>query len=118
MANTKKIYRYTAGGSGSSTQVDDVKVVREREGLVLRGANYLLGRLPFTKNEFEHWSPARRILVGYLLWLLVLPIWPLVIITVLWGNTKLLRRGLVFMILGIVAVLWFWFLLDLLGVLW
>lgn len=118
MANEKKIYRYTAGGSGSSTQVDEVKVVSEKEGIVLRGANYLLGRLPFTKNEFEHWSPAKRIIVGYLLWLVVLPIWPLVVIAVLWINHTIKQRKIVtFTLLGSVAVLWFWGVLSLLGIL-
>lgn len=117
MANEKKIYRYTAGGSGSSTQVDDVKVVSEKEGIVLRGANYLLGRLPFTKNEFEHWSPAKRIVVGYLLWLVVLPVWPLVVIAVLWVNHSLKRKASTFIVLGIIAALWFWGLFGLLGLL-
>lgn len=117
MANEKKIYRYTAGGSGSSSQVDDVKVVSQKEGFVLRGANYLLGRLPFTKNEFEHWSPVRRILTGYLLWLVVLPIWPLVVLIVLWMNGKVTRKGFVFSTLGLIAILWFWLILSLLGVL-
>lgn len=118
MANTKKIYRYKAGATGSSIEAENEVIQTEKVGTVLSGSNYLLGRLPFTKNEFEHWPSVKRMVVGYLLWLVVLPIWPLVIITVLWGNTKLLRRGLVFTILGIVAVLWFWFVLDLLGVLW
>jgi hypothetical protein len=91
--------------------------VSQKEGFVLRGANYLLGRLPFTKNEFEHWSPVRRILTGYLLWLVVLPIWPLVVLIVLWMNGKVTRKGFVFSTLGLIAILWFWLILSLLGVL-
>lgn len=115
MANEKKIYRYTAGGSGSSTQVDEVRVVSEKEGVVLRGANYLLARLPFTKNEFEHWSPAKRVVIGYLLWLVVLPLWPLVVMVVLWPSRALKRRGVTFALLGLVALLWFWSLFSILG---
>ena len=117
MANEKKIYRYTAGGSGSSSQVDEVKVVREKEGIVLRGANYLLGRLPFTKNEFEHWSLAKRIIIGYLLWLVILPIWPFVLIAVLWVNRTIKRKATTFIILVVVAALWCWMLFSLLGLL-
>jgi hypothetical protein len=117
MANEKKIYRYTAGGSGSSTQVDDVKVVREKEGIVLRGANYLLGRLPSTKNEFEHWSPVKRIIIGYLLWLIVLPVWPFVVIVVLWVNRTMKRKVSTFAVLVLIAALWCWMLFSLLGLL-
>jgi hypothetical protein len=117
MANTKKIYRYKAGATGSSVEAENEDVQTEKVGMFLSGSNYLLGRLPFTKNEFEHWSNTKRLLVGYLLWLLVLPVWPLVIIAVLWSNTKLLRRGLIFTVLGALAVLWFWSILSLLGVL-
>lgn len=117
MAGEKKIYRYTAGGSGSSTQVDEVEVVSEKEGIFLRGSNYLLGKLPFTKNEFEHWSKLRRIVTGYALWLVVLPIWPLVVMAILWVNGKVTRKALTFTVLGLVAVLWFWLILSLLGVL-
>lgn len=111
----KKIYRYTAGGSGSSTQVDDVKVVHEKEGMVLRGSNYLLGKLPFTKNEFEHWSKAKRIILGYVLWLLVIPVWPLVVIAVMWVNRTIKRKVSTFVVLGLIAALWFWGLFGLLG---
>ncbi len=118
MANEKKIYRYTAGGSGSSTQVDDVRVVREKEGFILRGANYLLGKLPVTKNEFEHWPLAKRIIVGYLLWLIVLPLWPLVIMVVLLINRAIKQRIiLTYFLLGLLVVLWFWLLISLLGIL-
>ncbi len=115
MASEKKIYRYTAGGSGSSTQVDEVEVVREKENMVLRGANYLLGRLPVTKNEFEHWSKVKRVVIGYLLWLVVLPIWPLVVLVVLLIGGRVARKGLAAVLLGFVALLWFWLLISLLS---
>lgn len=117
MANEKKIYRYTAGGSGSSTQVEDITVTSEKEGYVLRGANYLLGKLPFTKNEFEHWSKLKRVVVGYLLWIVVLPIWPLVMIIVMWVNHAMRRKFSSYALLALVAVLWFWGLFSLLGLL-
>lgn len=117
MANTKKIYRYKAGATGSSIEAENEVIQTEKVGTVLSGSNYLLGRLPFTKNEFEHWSKLRRIVIGYALWLVVLPIWPLVVIAVLWINGKVTRKMLTFTVLGLVAVLWFWLALSLLGVL-
>lgn len=117
MANEKKIYKYTAGGSGSSTQVDEITVTSEKEGYVLSGANYVLGKLPFTKNEFEHWSKLKRITVGYLLWLIILPIWPLVTITVMWINHTMKRKVSVYLSLALVAILWFWGLFSFLGLL-
>jgi hypothetical protein len=117
MASEKKIYRYTAGHSGSSTQVENVTVVHEKEGPFLRGSNYLLGKLPITKNEFEHWSNARRIILGYLLWLVVLPIWPLVVLVVMLVNRTIKRKVSTFVVLGLIAALWFWGLFGLLGLL-
>lgn len=117
MAGEKKIYRYTAGHSGSSTQVDEVSVVHEKEGAVLRGSNYLLAKLPFTKNEFEHWSSARKIVLGYVLWLVVIPIWPLVVIAVMWVNHTIKKKVSTYIALGLIAALWFWGLFGLLGLL-
>lgn len=117
MAGEKKIYRYTAGHSGSSTQVDTVKVVREKEGVFLRGSNYLLGKLPFTKNEFEHWSTAKKVVIGYLLWLVVLPIWPLVVLSVVWINGKVVSKLRTYTMLILAAVLWFWLIFSLIGIL-
>lgn len=113
MAREKKIYRYTAGGSGSSTQASDVEVTKESVGFVLRGANYLLERLPFTKNDYEHWAKIKRIVVGYLLWIVVLPVWPLVVAGVLMFNGKVARKGITYGLLALVSLFWFWALVGL-----
>jgi Excalibur calcium-binding domain len=49
-------------------------------GFFLRGAVWLLSRFPGTKNAYQNWTPSRRILVGWLLWLICLPIIPAVAI--------------------------------------
>jgi hypothetical protein len=59
------------------------KVVLEREknakgGFFLNAAVYILSRFPLTKNRYQNWTKGRRILVGWLLWFIVLPIIPII----------------------------------------
>ena len=66
----------------------DEKIIREREkiargGFFLRGATWILARFPLTENKYQNWTSGRRILVGWLLWLICLPIIPIVAI-ILW----------------------------------
>ena len=51
-------------------------------GFFLRSATWLLARFPLTKNRYQNWTTGRRILVGWLLWLICLPIIPAVAIAV------------------------------------
>jgi hypothetical protein len=112
----RNIHKYTAGGSGSSASVDEEKVVSEKKSFVLGGADYLWERLPFSKYEYERWSSAQRILLGYILWLVVLPTWPLVVLAVLWVNNQKFRWSAGFFLLLSVVLLWFWLVLRLIGV--
>lgn len=64
------------------------KVLAERyrnahPGFFLRVATWLLARFPLTKNRYQNWTPTRRVIVGWLCWLIVLPIIPIVAI-ILW----------------------------------
>lgn len=66
-----------------SAQTTDARVLKAREenahpGFFLRAATYILARFPLTRHKYQNWTPARRILVGWLLWLIVLPIVPIV----------------------------------------
>ena len=59
------------------------KIVAERQknanpGFFLRAAIWILARFPFTKNRYQNWTSTRRIVVGWLLWLVCLPIIPIV----------------------------------------
>lgn len=47
-------------------------------GFFLKGAVWLLSRFPLTRNKYQNWTKSRRILVGWLLWLICLPIIPIV----------------------------------------
>lgn len=51
-------------------------------GFFLRAATWLLARFPLTQNRYQNWTTGRRILVGWLLWLICLPIIPAVAIAV------------------------------------
>lgn len=62
---------------------DEVKIQKERDrngrgGFFLNTAVWLLSRFPLTKNKYQNWTAGRRILVGWLLWLICLPIIPIV----------------------------------------
>ena len=59
------------------------KIQKERDrnakgGFFLNGAVWILSRFPFTKNRYQNWTAGRRILVGWILWLICLPIIPIV----------------------------------------
>ena len=64
------------------------KILAERyknahPGFFLRAATWILARFALTKNRYQNWTPTRRIIVGWLCWLIVLPIIPIVAI-ILW----------------------------------
>jgi len=55
-------------------------------GFLHDGAAWLLSRFPLTKNRYQNWARGRRILIGWLLWLVLLPIIPAVAIAVWYFN--------------------------------
>lgn len=70
---------------------DQAKIQKEREknanpGFFLRAAVWILSRFPWTKHRYQNWTSGRRILVGWLLWLVCLPIIPAVAIAVWYFN--------------------------------
>ena len=67
------------------------KIATERQrnanpGFFLRGATWLLARFPLTKHKYQNWTSGRRILIGWLLWLICLPIIPVVAMIVWYLN--------------------------------
>ena len=115
----KKIHRYVAGEGGSSRRVETVEVDKrtseervvtpgEKKGVFLKGADYLLSRLPFTKYKYEKWSKTKRIVLGYLLWLVVLPVIPLVIMAIMWArDPQGFKKSPAFAILAAITAAWF-----------
>lgn len=55
-------------------------------GFFHNAAVWLLSRFPLTKTRYQNWTRGRRILVGWLLWLVCLPIIPAVAIAVWYFN--------------------------------
>ena len=75
----------TADYSAATT---DARVLKERNayerpGFFLRGAVWIVSRFPLTRNKYQNWTTARTIIVGWLLWLVVLPIIP-VVAAIIW----------------------------------
>ncbi len=80
----------------------------EQRGMFLRGADYLLSRLPFTKYKYQEWSATKRIVIGYLLWLIVLPVIPLAILIIMWvRDPEGFKKSPAFAILSVIVVAWF-----------
>lgn len=69
-------------------KTDDPEFIREQReenahpGFFLRTATWILQRFPGTKNRYQNWTTGRRILIGWLLWIVCLPIIPLVAILI------------------------------------
>lgn len=67
----------------SQEKIDAERAKNAHPGFFLRAAIWILSRFPLTKNRYQNWTSGRRILVGWLLWLICLPIIPAVAIA-LW----------------------------------
>jgi hypothetical protein len=66
-----------------SATTSDARVLKERSaydhpGFFLRGAVWIVSRFPLTRHKYQNWTTARTLIVGWLLWLIVLPIIPIV----------------------------------------
>ncbi len=65
-----------------SARDEEIRVAVERDrnargGFLLNGAVYILSRFPFTRDRYQNWTRTKRIIIGWLLWLIVLPIIPI-----------------------------------------
>jgi hypothetical protein len=67
----------------------EIKSKREQNanpGFFLRSAVWILSRFPLTRNKYQNWTPSRRVLVGWIVWIICLPIIPAVAIAVWYIN--------------------------------
>lgn len=78
----KSIERNTTKSSTSTT----VTTKQEQKGFFLRGAEWLLSRLPVLKYRYMNWSKIKKIIIGYLMWLIVLPIIPIAVTAILYSR--------------------------------
>lgn len=66
--------------------IEDERARNAKGGFFHDGAVWLLSRFPLTKTKYQNWTRGRRILVGWLLWLVCLPIIPAVAIALWYFN--------------------------------
>lgn len=70
---------------------EEARVIAERyrnanPGFFLRAATWLLSRFALTKHRYQNWSPTKRIVIGWLLWLILLPIIPIAVLIIWYFN--------------------------------
>jgi hypothetical protein len=83
-----KLKREKVDTTNYSATTTDKRVLAERDanahpGFFLRGANWILSRFFLTRHKYQNWTKSRRIIVGWLLWLILLPIIPIAVI-IMW----------------------------------
>lgn len=67
-------------------KIDEERQENAQPGFFLRAATWILCRFPLTKDRYQNWTSGRRILVGWLLWIVCLPIIPAVAIAIWYFN--------------------------------
>lgn len=66
--------------------IEDERARNAKGGFFYTAAVWLLSRFPLTKTKYQNWTRGRRILVGWLLWVVCLPIIPAVAIALWYFN--------------------------------
>lgn len=79
-----KLKKEQSDGTDYSAQTKDSRVLAERDknanpGFFLRSANWILSRFFLTRQKYQNWTASRRVIVGWLLWLVLLPIIPIAV---------------------------------------
>jgi Excalibur calcium-binding domain len=52
--------------------------------MFVKAANFLLSRLPWFRERYSQWSPTKRIIIAFFLYLIVLPVIPIAIAIVMY----------------------------------
>lgn len=79
----------------------------QTSGFLLNAANWLLSRLPWFKYHYQDWSKTKRIVVGLLMYLICLPIIPIVIGVLLYiRDPEGFKKGNAIKVLGAVTAVW------------
>lgn len=80
----------------------------KQPGFFLNAANWLLSRLPWFRDRYEQWSHGKRIFIGLLMYLVVLPIIPIVIGIIMFvRDPEGFKKSKAMPILGVVIAAWF-----------
>ncbi len=75
---SKKVDTTDYGATTSDARVLKERSAYDHPGFFLRGAVWIVSRFPLTRHKYQNWTTARTLIVGWLLWLIVLPIIPIV----------------------------------------
>ena len=69
-----------------AARIEKERAKNAKPGFFLGAAIWILSRFPLTKNRYQNWTASRRILVGWILWIVLLPIIPAVAIAIWYFN--------------------------------
>jgi hypothetical protein len=85
----------------------DASTPTRKIGIFERIAVFLLSRLPWFRHHYQNWGKAKRIIIGFLLYLICLPIIPIAIALVLFiRDPEGFRKSKAFPILSAIIVAW------------
>ncbi len=85
----------------------DASTPTRKIGIFERIAIFLLSRLPWFRHHYQNWGKAKRIIIGFLLYLICLPVIPIAIALVLFiRDPEGFRKSKWFPILSAVIVAW------------
>ena len=76
----------TAPKQDEQAKIEAERAKNAKPGFFLGSAIWILSRFPLTKNSYQNWTSGRRIIIGWLLWLVLLPIIPAVAIAIWYFN--------------------------------
>ena len=90
-----------------ATKPEPAAPAQKDEGVLTNAANWLLSRLPWFKHRYLGWSKGKRILIGFLMYLIVLPVIPIVIAIVMYvRDPEGFKNSKAMYILGGVILAW------------
>ncbi|PID31849.1 hypothetical protein CR970_03725 [Candidatus Saccharibacteria bacterium] len=76
-------------------------------GFFVNTADWLLSRLPWFKTRYEQWSHAKRVIVGFLMYLIVLPVIPIAVAIAMYlRDPEGFKKGNAKYVLGAIIALW------------
>lgn len=105
-ATTKKSIKESAPAA-AETAPKPAAPARANGGFLVNAANWLLSRLPWFRDRYESWSNGKRILIGLLMYLIVLPVIPIVIAIVMYlRDPEGFKNSKAMYILGGVILAW------------
>jgi Excalibur calcium-binding domain len=76
-------------------------------GFFENAAVWLLSRLPLTNHKYQNWSKTKRIVIGLLLYIICLPVIPVIVGIILYiRDPQGFKNGNAIKVLGVVITVW------------